>query len=102
MMNPTLKSTEKSISDGVSQAVASVAHAAEELRTGIAESAESTYGAIKTEVGHASRATRDLAALAGAEVVKRPLTFTLAAAGAGALVGVSMMAMFKRPKGSLQ
>ena len=101
MMNQTIKAAEKAVSDGATQTVASATHAAEKLRAGIADTAEATFVAIKSEVDQLSRASRDVATLVSAEVVKRPLTYTLAAAGAGALVGVGLMAMLNRPKNGL-
>ena len=71
---------------------------AQKLRTDLGETAEAAMVAIKSEVEHLSRATRDVASMVGAEVVKRPLTYTLAAAGAGALVGLSFMALRGRAK----
>ena len=56
--------------------------------------------AVKSEVDHISKATRNAASLVAAEVVKRPLTYTLAAAGAGALVGLGLMAVINRPRSS--
>ena len=98
MLNHTEKTTEKGISDVAAKAKNLTENAAQGIGSSLAETAEAAMTSVKTEVENLSKASRKVAAFVGAEVGKRPLTYTLAAAGAGALVGLGLMKAFNRGK----
>lgn len=95
--NSSGSSIESVVHDGAAKAKTAV----QQIRSGFSETADAAMDAVKSEMGQISRTSRDVASMVGAEVVKRPLTYTLAAAGAGALVGVGIMALLNRPRNSV-
>lgn len=98
MLNQSVKEVEKAVNGTVSKSMADASHTIDQLRAGLTETAEATMGAVRSEVNHLSRASREVASKVGAEVVRRPLTYTIAAVGAGALVGIGLMAILNRPR----
>jgi len=96
MLTQPGKTADLSTNDPVTKAAARVTYAAEQLRAGAAEITDATALKVKSEVDNLSRLTRDIAASIGAEVGRRPLTYTLASAGAGALFGLGIVALLNR------
>ena len=98
MNNSLTKTSENSVQNLEAKAVNSIMDSAQKLRTGASATAEAAMDAVKSEVSHISKVTQNAASKVAAEVVKRPLTYTLAAAGAGALFGLGLMAVINRPR----
>ena len=73
-----------------------------QVTTQAVEAAEAALNAAKKELAHLSASSQEMAKVVREEVSKRPLTYTLGAAGTGVLIGLTMMAFRGRTKRSVQ
>lgn len=95
MLRKPVKGVENVVYHDAKKAMKTARDATDAGRARLAEATDSATAALKAEFESISEATHDAVETVRAEVVKRPLTFTLAAAGAGALVGIGILEIFR-------
>ena len=77
-----------------SSTVSGAVHAAKEVLSSVESAIGATANALKTEVDEISKTGGKVVETTRAEVIKHPLLYTLAAAGAGLFLGAALVAVF--------
>jgi hypothetical protein len=98
MATQGLKNVEKFLEDTASSTVAGAITAAKDMRTSVESAIDATSSALRAEAVELSRAGGRVIGRTGKEISKHPLSYALAAVGAGLLLGGGLMAAFRRPR----
>lgn len=87
--NPT-KTTENPVAASAAKTVAQGKETVQVIRDSLVKTFDETIGMAKHEADDLTRLGRQALTMASKEVAKRPLTYTIAAAITGALVGLGL------------
>ena len=98
MATQGLKNVEKFLADAASSTVTGAIAAAKDVRTSVESAIDTTSSALRNEAAELSRAGGRVIHRTGKEISKHPLSYVLAAAGAGLLLGGGLVAAFRRDR----
>jgi ElaB/YqjD/DUF883 family membrane-anchored ribosome-binding protein len=98
MANQSVKHVDNFLGRTSPGSVASAVNAAKDVLSSVETAIDSTTTAIKSEVNEISKAGEKMIDRTRSEVAKRPILYTLAAAGTGLLLGAAIMSIYGHPR----